>query len=58
MMLPVLLSKSFVYNYMLASKYMVDICKYDTSDFAVVQVMIRLSIYSDDSRGSHVMVYK
>ena len=42
---------------LLSSKYMVDNHKYDTSDFAVVPDMIRLSIYSD-SKSSHVMVYK
>ena len=61
MMLPVLSSESFVYHYMqnpLSSKYMVDGRKYDTSDFAVVRVMIRLLIYADDSKIWHVMMYK
>ena len=38
--------------------YMVDGRKYDTSDFAVVRDMIQLSVYSDDSKFLHVMVYK
>ena len=37
--------------------YMVYGHEYDTSDFAVVRVMILLSIYMDDSKFLHVMVY-
>ena len=43
---------------MLSSEYMVDGRRCNTSDFAVVRVMIRLSIYSDDSKILHVMIYK
>ena len=43
---------------LLSSEYMVDGRKYDTSDFAVVRIMIRLSLYSDDSKILHVMIYK
>ena len=43
---------------LLSTEYMVDSRKYDTSDFAVVRDMIRPSIYSDDSKLLHVMVYK
>ena len=60
MMLPVLSSEYFVYYHMqtlLSSEYMVDSQKYDTSDFAVVRDMIRPSIYSDDSKLLHAMVY-
>ena len=46
MMLPVLLSE-----------YTVDGSKYDTSDFAVVQDMKQLSVYSDNSKFLHVNFY-
>ena len=53
-------SEYFVYTItcrtLLSSVYMVDDCKYDTSDFAVIRDMIQLSIYSDDSKSLHVMV--
>ena len=41
-------------NVMLWSEYRVDDSKYYTGDFAV---MIRLLIYSEDSKFLHVMVY-
>ena len=37
---------------------MVDSCKYDYSDFAVVQDMIGPSIFSVNSKLLHVIVYK
>ena len=57
MMLP-MLSSECTCKALLSSEYMVDSRKYDTSDFAVVQDMIRPSIYSDDSKLLHAMVYK
>ena len=37
---------------------MIDSRNYDTSDFAVARDMIRPSIYSDDSKLLHAMVFK
>ena len=59
MMLPVLLTKSFVNHHIQSSKTLllsavVNGRTYDASDYAVIQDMIRLSIYSN-SKFLHVM---
>ena len=43
---------------LLSCKCTVDSCKYDDSDFAAVQGMTRLSIYTDDSKFLHEMVHR
>ena len=61
MMLPALSSEYFVYHHMQSTAIVRAYGrqpKYDNSDFAVVRDMISLSIYSDDSKLLHAMVYK
>ena len=60
MMLPVLSSESFGYHHMqfpAVIPVLVDGSKKNTRDFAVIRDII-WSIWSDDSKFLHVMVYK